>query len=1092
MTDRESSPDKNPRARFFAPAKEVDVIAHRGGNGQWPGETIYAFDRALQGGADVIEMDVWGTADNPPVLVLMHSSDVGKTTDGTKKLPFCKFADLENLNAAYRWSPDGGETFPFANTKPVLRVEKLEDVLKKFKDHRMNIEIKQNHPSIVKPFLDLVEACGVPSENLLIASFYTKVLKEFREESERRNLPIATSASTWEWLKFYFCNYLFHLRYERPEKGSPEAIQMAERIPIIRFWLLSRRFIRRAQDAGFTVHAWTVDTSNDMQRAIVSGVDGIITDFPGPLRAIVDEPDRDKSLPRDKTIPLSSRFFNKWSLFRTKLAGLFSILTVVRFSLAVVLLPAIAMIFIPQGTEALRILAKAKNHPTQVTAFIISLIILTFMAWYWASILVDVLRPGAREEGSLKGWSARQLPRICGLIPALAIAVALIVAYEPFKKGTYPQTSASQTSAVSFDPTLQEVPPSSEARPAIEVKDSPRKFFVFALMSFAFTLPVYWGFHKRRRHLENYYRRQKGLQWQLGKRVPDGSGVQQIPLKHLPKTSKRILAITMLAWLVLLVFFVIQTGDHPITIRPAQAIGPLAILMFFAAVWIPLGSLLVFWADMFKFPVFTILLLLAGTFSLADINDNHQIRRIDNNGPPPISDVKSAFDNWLKHRCDLNPNVPYPVFIVSAEGGGLRAAYFTSLVLSAAEDRNPQFAHHVFAISGVSGGSVGGSVFAALADKYVHAQKGSPCSFVKDLPDKPGTLQKKTMQDMTNEILGQDLLSPVLAGALYPDLIQRFLFWPVSRFDRARGLEDGLGEAWLHATNTREFSNRNSFYQLGDNFPQKSTPALFLNTTQVETGQRMVVSSLDLAQANGQPDEDLSGLLGINHIKNVEPPNLSLSTAAFLSARFPFITPPGSIGQDKAKTRYVDGGYFEISGAATLIDIISALSNDHFPTAQSERPMKTPQSQPPTQPIKLIVINIGTDPADMKFRLRGIGELTGPIVALLNTRSARGTGATNQLETVVSKLNSIRLESDKDAVDPKSLAEVVHFQAYETNTRLPTGWLLSDGARENMQCQLGIGRSDRCDVTEHRPRNNVRNCENDRVCLDRISTLLNQ
>jgi glycerophosphoryl diester phosphodiesterase len=139
MTDRESSPDKNPRARFFAPAKEVDVIAHRGGNGQWPGETIYAFDRALQGGADVIEMDVWGTADNPPVLVLMHSSDVGKTTDGTKKLPFCKFADLENLNAAYRWSPDGGETFPFANTQPVLRVEKLEDVLKKFKDHRMNI-----------------------------------------------------------------------------------------------------------------------------------------------------------------------------------------------------------------------------------------------------------------------------------------------------------------------------------------------------------------------------------------------------------------------------------------------------------------------------------------------------------------------------------------------------------------------------------------------------------------------------------------------------------------------------------------------------------------------------------------------------------------------------------------------------------------------------------------------------------------------------------------------------------------------------------------------------------------------------------------
>src|SRR6185369_590226 len=357
---------------------------------------------------------------------------------------------------------------------------------------------------------------------------------------------------------------------------------------------------------------------------------------------------------------------------------------------------------------------------------------------------------------------------------------------------------------------------------------------------------------------------------------------------------------------------------------------------------------------------------------------------------------------------------------------GLRTAYFTSLVLSAAQDRNPQFAHHVFAISGVSGGSVGATVFSSLIDKYVHTKDGAPCSFVNDLPD------KKTMQDMTNEILGQDLLSPVLAGALYPDLIQRFLFWPVERFDRARGLEDGLGEAWSHATKTFEFSNKNSFYRLADNFSRKSTPALFLNTTQVETGQRMVVSSLDLWGADGKENEDLSGLLGINHIRNVEPPNLSLSTAAFLSARFPFITPPGSIGQDGVKSRYVDGGYFENSGTGTLIDIVSALSIDHF---------KAVQSQSPAQRVKLIVINIGTDPTDMKFRLRGIGDLTGPIVALLNTRTARGNAATNQLETVISKLNLIRFESNNNAVDPKSLAEVVHFQAYTTNTRLPTGWL---------------------------------------------------
>jgi glycerophosphoryl diester phosphodiesterase len=64
---------------------------------------------------------------------------------------------------------------------------------------------------------------------------------------------------------------------------------MAERLPVLRFWLLSRRFIQKAHKVGLKVHAWTIDDPDDMKRAIASGVDGIITDFPTRLRAIVDE-----------------------------------------------------------------------------------------------------------------------------------------------------------------------------------------------------------------------------------------------------------------------------------------------------------------------------------------------------------------------------------------------------------------------------------------------------------------------------------------------------------------------------------------------------------------------------------------------------------------------------------------------------------------------------------------------------------------------------------------------------------------------------------------------------------------------------------
>src|SRR5262249_184754 len=146
----------------------------------------------------------------------------------------------------------------------------------------------------------------------------------------------------------------------------------------------------------------------------------------------------------------------------------------------------------------------------------------------------------------------------------------------------------------------------------------------------------------------------------------------------------------------------------------------------------------------------------------------------------------------------------------------------------------------------------------------------------------------------------------------------------------------------------------------------------------VETGQRMVISSLDLWGKNNSPIENLSGLLSINHLK-VAPPNLSLSTAAFLSARFPVITPPGSLGDHEYKSRYVDGGYFENSGTATLMDLIAALSLDH------ENSPQTNSSQPLPPNIKLIVINIGTDPVDMKYSSVGIGEITGPIITLLNT-----------------------------------------------------------------------------------------------------------
>ena len=121
----------------------------------------------------------------------------------------------------------------------------------------------------------------------------------------------------------------------------------------------------------------------------------------------------------------------------------------------------------------------------------------------------------------------------------------------------------------------------------------------------------------------------------------------------------------------------------------------------------------------------------------------------------------------------MEPGKIHPLFIVATEGGGIRAAYWTATVLGELQDKNPTFASHVFAISGVSGGSLGALVFDAL--------------LAEPNPEK--------FKGKARDILGQDFLSPALASMLYPDFVQRFLPFPVPHFDRARALEMGWEKA---------------------------------------------------------------------------------------------------------------------------------------------------------------------------------------------------------------------------------------------------------------------------------------------------------
>ena len=259
---------------FFDVSQPV-IIGHRGAAGSAPENTLAAFAKGLALGAEILESDIHATRDGVPVLI--HDPDVGRTTQGTARVEELNLDQLRELDAGYRFSTDEGKSFPERGQG--VRIPTLEEAFEAFPDAHFNLEIKANPAKLVGRVIELVEKFG-RSERTLLTAGENPIMLELRRERTRRDSRFAIGASTADVLAVVQAAV-----GNKPAPGEIMALQIPEEFggrPLV-----TQELVEFAHNAEIAVHVWTINRPEQMSRLLALGVDGLVTDHPERMAALL-------------------------------------------------------------------------------------------------------------------------------------------------------------------------------------------------------------------------------------------------------------------------------------------------------------------------------------------------------------------------------------------------------------------------------------------------------------------------------------------------------------------------------------------------------------------------------------------------------------------------------------------------------------------------------------------------------------------------------------------------------------------------------------------------------------------------------------
>jgi glycerophosphoryl diester phosphodiesterase len=258
------------RTEFFSPPTPR-LIAHRGGAGVMPENTLEAFDAAYRQGIRYFELDVHSSRDG--MLVVCHDDDLARTTERSGRICELTYNEIARADAGYNFEREG--EFPFRARG--IRVPRLTEVLGLFNDAFFVVEIKQTEPSVVAS-LNQTFSSTATRQQVLVASEHQSPLDEIRALAPE--LP--TSFSGREVMGF------FAAIIGQPGEYRPPADALQIPPSHGSMLLATASSITAAHGLGLEMHNWTVNDETQMRNLLALGTDGIITDFPARLLGIVE------------------------------------------------------------------------------------------------------------------------------------------------------------------------------------------------------------------------------------------------------------------------------------------------------------------------------------------------------------------------------------------------------------------------------------------------------------------------------------------------------------------------------------------------------------------------------------------------------------------------------------------------------------------------------------------------------------------------------------------------------------------------------------------------------------------------------------